>query len=154
MKIVPANEIPREVADVDVGNLMPIYDACMQMETICSKMHGIGLAAPQVGIAKRFFIMKNETGQYEHYVNCDYIPAGDEKAVSVESCLTLGKMQYRLLRYVSVRLVGYRLLAEEKPVLQPVDKELTGFSAVVVQHEIDHQRGLLLSDVGKPFFLW
>jgi peptide deformylase len=38
--------------------------------------------------------------------------------------------------------------------LEDIDKDLEGRLAVVFQHEIDHQKGILISDIGRKMEMW
>jgi peptide deformylase len=76
LKIVPIEEIPLAV-DVPIDDLNKVHEICLQMEEICTKNKGIGLAAVQVGIPWKLFIVDTQQG-FQHYVNCEYEPAGEK----------------------------------------------------------------------------
>ena len=91
------------------------------------QMGGLGLAAPQVGINARLFVTKwNEV-----FVNPIPTYLGDSRLVQ-EGCLSLpGKIGNRR-RYPFLRLPDGRVFGGEE--------------ALVLQHEIDHLNGILITD--------
>lgn len=154
MEIVPVDKIPTEVVDTPVENLMELYKTCQEMEKVCEDQKGIGLSAVQVGIPWRFFIYKAEPDKFHYMVDCEYEPVDDEKAVSIEGCLSLrteaGKLRhFQLERYRKVRVKGKRLLTDGDLRLEDVEfEEVDNIFGVVCQHEIDHHHGILISDIG------
>lgn len=153
-EIVPVDKIPTEVTDTPVENLMELYKICQEMEKICDEQKGIGLSAVQVGIPWRFFIYRATPDEYHYMVDCEYEPISEEKAVSIEGCLSLktetGKLRhFRLERYRGVRIKGKRLLTDDDLRLEDVDfEEADNIYSVVCQHEIDHHHGVLISEIG------
>lgn len=123
------------------------------MEDLCAKYHGVGLAAAQVGVPWKLFIVKVGSN-FEYYVNCDYTSEGD-KFTSIEGCLSI-RNEHGALRYFQVdrsrqvRVKGHRLTTKPDLSLVTVDFLVTeSFLSTVFQHEIDHQFGILISDIGK-----
>ena len=92
-------------------------------------------------------------------VNCEYKPIGEEKAVSIEGCLSLRNndgdfRRYKLDRFCKIRVTGKRLIVGDDLRLEEVDfTEEDNIYCVVCQHEIDHHRGILISDVGEEISL-
>ena len=149
MNIIPYKEIPL-AEDVPLDHLTKIFRVIVQMEQLCSELEGVGLSAVQVGIPwKLFIVLKNNV--YHYYINCDYTGIG-EKAKSIEGCLSLNNLRFEVDRYVSVKIKGKQLKVSNNPpslVVENVDFVESGFNAVVMQHEIDHQKQILISDIGK-----
>jgi len=102
---------------------------------------GVGLAAPQVGLNLRLFVM-NHTGQptddrvYVNPVLSD--PAGEEEAE--EGCLSLPEIHVNILRNQSIRMVAQDTEG------RPIDQTDAGYMARIWQHETDHLNGTLLTD--------
>jgi peptide deformylase len=101
---------------------------------------GIGLAATQVGILKRLFVFQLEPGDDRVVVNPAIVEAADEREVDDEGCLSLQGVSVPVERPVRVTLAGQ----DEHG--RPVQLELEGHSARVVQHELDHLDGVLMID--------
>ncbi|HEV2293790.1 MAG TPA: peptide deformylase [Tepidisphaeraceae bacterium] len=102
---------------------------------------GVGLAAPQVGINTRLFVM-NPTGEPQDdrvYVNPSLSePAGSEEAE--EGCLSLPGIHVNIDRVKSMRMQAQDLEGN------PIDQVETGYVARIWQHEFDHLNGTLLTD--------
>lgn len=162
MEIVPIDKIPTEgeIVETPTDDLLKLYKTCQEMTDLCRKSNGIGLAAPQVGIPWRLFVMKNADENWEFLVNCEYTPIGDEKAVSIEGCLSLrreGKLRtFRVERWKKVLLEGKILQDNSKGKLELLDLSYETYPNiynVIYQHETDHTRSMLISDIGEEIEL-
>jgi peptide deformylase len=114
-------------------------------ERMISLMHdaeGVGLAATQVGILRRFFVCTLD-GEDRVLVNPVVTP-GEETEVDSEGCLSLGPVRLPVERAVRVRIEARDEHGE------PVTLELEGIDARVVQHELDHLDGTLIIDRTDP----
>jgi len=176
MKIVPVDRIPKkdDVIDAPVDDLMKLYKTCKEMEELCTAERGVGLSAVQVGIPWRLFVIdrtllqhhvnrarsvSKKAHKYDYLVNCEYESATEGKIDSVEGCLSLkaedGDLRnFKLERFEKVKITGQKLLVMENPILTSFNETLGGFSGVVYQHEIDHHRGILISDIGEETHVW
>ncbi|MFJ4830739.1 peptide deformylase [Streptomyces sp. NPDC088747] len=115
---------------------------------------GVGLAAPQVGVALRIAVVEDPAPVSEEVrvargrvpqpfrvlVNPSYEGIGADRAVFFEGCLSVPGWQAVVPRHAAVRL---RALDEEGRAL---DEEFTGWPARIVQHETDHLDGVLYLD--------
>ena len=111
-------------------------------ERMIGVMHdaeGVGLAATQVGILRRFFVCTID-GEDRVFVNPSVTPVGKDTEVDSEGCLSLGSVRVPVERATKV-VVEARDAAGE-----PVSLELEGYPARVVQHELDHLDGRLMLD--------
>ena len=62
-----------------------------------------------------------------------------------------GKLRrFILKRFPKIRLIGLEIFTNDpiRPVRE-INEEFSGLFAVVLQHEIDHNKGILISDIGK-----
>ncbi|CAN5422698.1 hypothetical protein BH09PLA1_BH09PLA1_29960 [soil metagenome] len=102
---------------------------------------GVGLAAPQVGINQRVFVM-NHTGQPGDdrvYVNPELFDiTGNEEGE--EGCLSLPGINAPINRGLSLRMTAKDLAGN------PVEQTETGYIARIWQHEFDHLNGVLITD--------
>jgi peptide deformylase len=100
---------------------------------------GVGLAAPQVGINQRLFVM-NATGKPEDdmiIVNPELSEMeGSEEAE--EGCLSLPDLRVQIERSKKARLRAFDAQG------QPIDRVAEGYEARIWQHEFDHLNGILL----------
>jgi peptide deformylase len=104
---------------------------------------GMGLAAPQVGINARLFLMHHNAHGYV-CINPRIEKSSEETSVRGEGCLSYPGEKVMVERPVEVR-VTYQNLRGAK-----VKKKLNGLLARCFQHEMDHLDGIVMSDVGVP----
>ncbi len=106
---------------------------------------GVGLAAPQVGILKRMFVMNitGEPADDQVYVNPQLHDLhGTEEGE--EGCLSIPGVHVQVCRATRCRIVAQDLAG------RPVERVGEGLEARVWQHEIDHTRGILILDRMRP----
>ncbi|MDF3054989.1 MAG: polypeptide deformylase [Gammaproteobacteria bacterium] len=127
-----------------------------KMEKILYELEGVGLAAPQVGVAKRIALVyipesasllrENATVQPMHVIiNPEYWPNKDSVTKQdFEACYSVDTVAGKVPRSYSIR-VKYQ--NEEGAT---IDKIVDGFYARVLQHEIDHLNGILITDRLTP----
>ncbi|MFH1037172.1 MAG: peptide deformylase [PVC group bacterium] len=99
---------------------------------------GIGLAANQVGVARRLFLVDEGKG-LRVFINPRILESNGE-AVSEEGCLSLPEIFVDVNRSPSL-LLEY---LDEKGETRRLEAE--GLLARVIQHECDHLEGVLISD--------
>jgi len=112
---------------------------------------GMGLAAIQIGIPKRYFVVVNEydEGQFEEYViiNPKIISNSMEKIYvdMGEGCLSVNRPFDGIVpRYARVTVEGYDV--DGKKIQVRAREEL----AIAFQHEIDHLNGIIFIDHIDP----
>jgi len=164
MEIVPVKDIPKYLEDMPLDKPMEIFKVFQKMEKLCVAENGVGLSAVQVGIPWPMFLTR-VNDKTSCYVDCKYTPIlrdnigspVNKKINSIEGCLSLrqnGKLlRFKVKRHPKVRIKGQQLFWHDRPRLEPVDLTLDGVAAVVFQHEIDHQNGILISDIGKQIHI-
>lgn len=154
MRIVPVNEIPKTVIDTPTDDLLKLYDVCEEMKQICIADDGIGLAAVQVGIPWKLFVVDHGLEGWEYFVNCKYTPLDRKVYTFVEGCLSLKNERgepafYTVGRFHRVFVEGFKLVGWPPTLAKIGFGTQTGdVYNVVYQHEIDHQNGILISDKG------
>ena len=131
-----------------VEDLDEIREFLPEMFEIMYKSRGIGLAAAQVGIPKRFFIANisgssEEKDQERVFVN-PVIVESDGEMKDVEGCLSLPGMEAMVRRAESVVVD----IGDMDGKRQQVEAE--GLYAKLFQHEIDHLDGILMLDKMTP----
>jgi peptide deformylase len=106
---------------------------------------GIGLAAPQIGVSKRFFVMDvGEPGTKAQAVVNPVIVEEDGSDKGEEGCLSLPGLVGVVERSAEVVLEG------QDPDGNPLRIEASDMLARCVQHEIDHLNGVLFIDHLSP----
>jgi len=108
--------------------------------------HGAGLAAPQIGVLQRVVIFGFEHNDrypdadpvpYTELVNPVLTPIGAAMEEDWEGCLSVPGLRGRVPRFSALRYTGF------DPEGRPIEREVSGFHARVVQHECDHLDGIL-----------
>jgi peptide deformylase len=105
---------------------------------------GIGLAANQVDLPLRLFILnleaKPEAGEEMVFINpVISLPRGGSEEME-EGCLSLPGLYGQVVRPKQVRINAYSLAGKE------FQADATGLFARCVQHELDHLDGVLFPD--------
>lgn len=110
--------------------------AVAEMRRILFEQRGVGLAAPQVGIAKRLMLVcpSGEPGDEFVVINPEITTRAGEE-VGEEGCLSFPGIYGKVPRAVTIH-VRYQDLD-----LRPREMELEGWVARIFQHELDHLDG-------------
>ena len=105
---------------------------------------GIGLAAVQVGVAKRVIVMDlarpEEEKQPRYFVNPEILWASEETAPYEEGCLSVPEIYDEVERPERVKLRYLNYHGEQ------IEEDAEGLFAVCIQHEMDHLDGVLFID--------
>ena len=102
---------------------------------------GVGLAAPQVGLNVRLFVM-NATGEPQDdrvYVN-PVLSDGEGDEEAEEGCLSLPEIHTNVVRFRDMKMTAQDLDGNR------FEEAASGFVPRVWQHEFDHLNGTLLTD--------
>jgi peptide deformylase len=130
-----------EVEEFD-GELSPLVE---RMASLMQDAAGVGLAANQVGVLRRVFVLQAaEDEEPRALVNPSIVERTDETEVDDEGCLSMQGVLVPVER-------ALRVVIEAKDVDgEPVRLELEGLPARVAQHELDHLDGILVIDRTTP----
>ncbi|HTW10934.1 MAG TPA: peptide deformylase [Acidimicrobiales bacterium] len=122
-----------EVTDIDGRIAQLVADMHMAMQEV----HGVGLAAPQVGVSRRLFVYEINDSGPRAVIN----PVIDEvegEWEHEEGCLSVPGLYFEVSRPKRVHLRGYDLDGDE------IELEGEEMEAKLFQHEVDHLDGRLL----------
>lgn len=121
-----------DVTDID-GRFVKL---CDEMFVAMYDAPGIGLAAPQVGVQKRFFVydVDDEPGVLINPT----VTESDGEWIFEEGCLSVPGMSFEIARPKTILVTGRDLDGNE------VSFEADELFARLIQHEIDHLDGVLL----------
>src|SRR3954454_12423658 len=114
-----------------------------EMVELMREAQGIGLAANQIGVLQRVFVMEVEHGAPTVAVN-PRLTTLPEVEVAEEGCLSLQQVHVPVERHLALRLDAQ----DERG--NPFQLELDGLAARAVQHEGDHLDGTLILDRTTP----
>ena len=115
-------------------------------ETMVSA-NGVGLAAPQVGIAKRFFVIDVGDDVRRVFINPEIIKTSEETSSYEAGCLSLPGFSEEIIRPEKVSVSA--LNENGKPF---VINDADGLLARCIQHENDHLDGVLYIDHGDEAY--
>lgn len=155
-KDIPYAEIPsRKIQDLIRG----------MSEALRTEKHGVAIAAPQVGVPLRLFVvsgevyalMREETydpsaHRDRAFVNPLIVSRSRRKELMHEGCLSVrgkapGCMVWgNVARAEKVKLEAYNEKGEKMQV------GASGLLAQIFQHEVDHLDGILYTDVAEEVF--
>ena len=117
---------------------------------------GVGLAAPQIGLSIRLFIIDTEDverktekadtdiGLKQVFINAQILEETGEPWVYEEGCLSIPRITGDVERLKQVRIQW------QDEHFEAHEATFTGINARVIQHEYDHIEGLLFTERLKP----
>lgn len=104
--------------------------------------NGIGLAAPQVGCLEQLIVAEVNSHQIR-WINPEILESNGSDCMT-EGCLSVPGVSVAVRRPLQI---WTRALTSDGT---KVEQKLDGLAARVVQHEIDHLKGILIIDHGAP----
>lgn len=121
---------------------------------------GVGLAAPQVGVAERVIVVEyaepEEVEEGEEpvevepklyvMVNPEIVKASPETVMGIEGCLSIPTLVGDVERADEIRMRGQNRHG------QPMKLKVDGWLARIFQHEIDHVNGVLFTDLATQIW--
>lgn len=131
-----------------------------EFETLLANMwetmynsEGVGLAAPQVGMSIRLFLVdsiqmmkegEEDQGVKQAFINAEIIEEGGGEWEYEEGCLSIPDVRGNVTRERQIKIKYQDENFEEHT------QVFTGVNARVIQHEYDHIEGKLFVDMLKP----
>lgn len=142
----PVVKIPAEVLRKRAAPVAKVtkrhYGLTENMTRILRKAHGVGLAAPQIGVLERIIVIAPQTKPLV-LINPEIVSREGE-ALGEEGCLSIPGLYGDVVRSKEIVVKAYDRKGRE------VEYEMQGMSARVTQHEIDHLDGVLFIDKVDP----
>lgn len=119
------------------------------VRTLESTDGGVGLAAPQVGLNRRVVAVQRvdkEGEPIEVYANIVIEEMRGEKVPGPEGCLSVPDLRGDVPRYqdITIRYTDINSGRLDQP--REIREDVSGFAAVIFQHEVDHLDGVLYID--------
>lgn len=149
LQIGANNPILRKIAvavtndEIENGFVQDLSD---NMKIFMKKYEGIGIAAPQVGVSKRVFLMHKftlgdiDTGKVQVVCNPEIIKKSKKILISKEGCLSLPRIEGEVERFAEIEVIYIDDKGKTKK------EQLKRLNAIVFQHELDHLDGILFID--------
>jgi peptide deformylase len=130
----------KEIKEVSSEDMNDLRNVIKDMLETCDHLGALGLAAPQIGVDKKVFVLADGTVAINPKIKA---ASGKIKSYG-EGCLSVPGKRYdvKRARRVVVSCLNERF---EKVILKPKGK----IKNIAIQHEMDHLNGKLVRDVGK-----
>ncbi|MBN2480319.1 MAG: peptide deformylase [Bacteroidales bacterium] len=150
---VYGSPVLRQVAKEIDRNYPDLEQLIADMFETMYKSDGMGLAAPQIGISIRLFIMDLTSLEEEDaslkdfkkvFINAKIVEYDGDIWTMNEGCLSFPLLRENVDRKNRIRIQYY----DENWKFH--DEYLEGYKARVVQHEYDHIKGILFVDLIPP----
>lgn len=118
-------------------------------ETLINCPRGVAIAAPQIGVSLRIFVVHDTTAEKTErenripdmvLINPKIIKTGSKKYDMEEGCLSVPNLYGHTKRYKNVTIRGFDETGRE------FERGAGGLLAQIFQHEIDHLDGILYID--------
>lgn len=139
--LYPDAPLNQTAAPVHENELGPDFERLIEdMYETMDVYVGSGLAAPQVGLAKRFFVLRNpDDEQLMCFVN-PVLSNLEGAVVAEEGCLSLPEVYAPVERAERLHIQALNEHGE------PIDSDVEGWLARIIQHETDHLDGKVFID--------
>lgn len=147
----------QQVLRKETEDITPEYpglsDLIANMYETMTKADGVGLAAPQVGLSIRLFVIDlsplgEDDPKYKDYkktfINPQIVEFSQETCAIEEGCLSLPDIHENVTRSVSIR-IRY----QDEQFVQH-EESFADYEARVIQHEYDHLEGKVFTDRISP----
>lgn len=109
--------------------------------------NGIGLAANQIGVLQRIFVLDLQENDKKNpivFINPKIIKSSEEQGEEEEGCLSLPNLTAKVKRPLCIELVYQDLEGTTKKL------KTDGMLSICIQHEIDHLNGIMFIDNISP----
>jgi peptide deformylase len=128
--------LKKEIAPVDVELIgESLKELSERLHATRRAYHAVGLAANQVGIKARMFVMGNAALEFT-CINPEIIEASETEIAADEGCLTFPSLRLKVKRAAEVKV---RYIDEN---LEQKEHVFKGLFARCFQHELDHLNGV------------
>ena len=135
------------IMDLNTAEYAKLADK--MVKTLQSCDGGVGLAAPQIGISRRVAAVMRvdkEGSPIEVYPNIRIEEMRGEMEPGGEGCLSVPDKRGDVLRYQDITIVYTDINSDRADQPHEIREDITGFAAVIFQHEADHLDGILFTD--------
>lgn len=120
-------------------SLVATIRALTQTATVQENPTALGLAAPQIGVAKRVFIARIRN-KFKPFVNARVIKSSKKQGAYLEGCFSVSGIYGHVIRPLEVTVEAQDISGKK------ITKKYKGMASRILQHEIDHLEGILFVD--------
>ncbi len=145
--VIYGDPVLREVSQPVEHFNQELKDLVSDMVDTLKKAQGLGLAAAQIGVLQRVFIVDlaavDIAGSLKVFVNPEILETGGE-AEFEEGCLSFPGIYQKIIRPANVKVRAWDVDGN------PFELEADGLTARAILHEYDHIEGKLFIDYLSP----
>ena len=134
------NDILRKKCATVAAFNTTLQDLMEAMVVTMREGNGIGLAGPQVSVEKRLFVCQVPDREPMFFINPELIGTSEEVFPYEEGCLSIPGIYSDVIRPSWIKVQAWNSNG------RPFTLEADGILARVVQHEMDHLKGILFID--------
>lgn len=137
--------------NTEIEDVKEVNDLIINMVHTLYELNGCGIAAPQVGVNKKIFIVEvlgeDENGEeivefpLTVFINPKILEYSEEKDIQYEGCLSVDGFFAKVERSKKIK-IEYIDLNGKKHI-----EEFEDFPARAIQHEYDHLGGIVYTDI-------
>ena len=143
MEIVHAPNpiLEKELQDVDLENL-PFDPLRLKKDMSVAMLnnYGVGLSACQVGLDYKVFVMGDKPDNITLHINPTVLQYTEETVVEMEGCLSFPNVYVKVKRPKEILAEYYDEFLKKQTV------KITGYTARIYLHEMDHCLGITFKD--------
>ena len=142
MRLEVLKDGAEELRKISVPTLITedVEDLVENMKETMVFENGIGLAAPQVGVNLRIIVVRMLDSPIQEMINPTIKYASEKRVSFEEGCLSIRGHYVDILRPKVIKVKFQNIQGKYK------NWTLKGLEGRVVQHEIDHLDGVLMTD--------
>ena len=143
---VPVEDITTQTIQEEIADMQ---------EALAGESDGVAIAAPQIGISKRIFVVSGKVfREYEDdpmpkdaiFINPETIKVSKEKEWMDEGCLSVRPKYGKVERSLKATIRAYNEKGER------IERGASGLLAQIFQHETDHLNGILFIDSARDVY--
>lgn len=139
------DEVLRKIAAPVTSFDDELKDYCNDLAFTMYERDGVGLASPQVGVSRRIFVFDPHYSRENVHPNPIFvinpvIECFSGEVAGDEGCISIPDIYAEVTRHKDITVKYQDLAGLEHR------EELSGFAAIVFQHEYDHLDGVLFTD--------
>lgn len=136
-----------------------LNDLVLDMVETLRANHGVGLAAPQIGKNIQLIVMEFDPSKFKDdqefkniqntkipltiIINPKIISTSKEANIDSEGCLSCPNVEVDIKRFKKIKVIAQDLQSNR------IKIKASDFIARILQHEIDHLNGILITDKVK-----
>ena len=143
--------LKQKAVDIEPGEI-DVKQLSEDMFETMTAAHGVGLAAPQIGMSIRMFVVDGRPMEDEEmndfvmvFINPKLVQEDGDEWSFEEGCLSIPNIREDIARPKKIRIKYFDEDWNEH------EDEFDGMKARIIQHEYDHIEGVLFTDHLTPF---